>query len=137
MSSGGDARRSDNVYPYVASLTQVRLASMESHAHADSDARWPPVRGQRSLSGVRCGEGITRARKGKKEAIALVVDFGAPVRSNCSAKHLALQGEHLPIALSYLLQKPCRAVDISEEEVDTPPAEAGRCSGYVCPNGLR
>ena len=63
-------------------------------------------------------ERLACTRKCDEEGVALGIDFVAAVGGEGGPEQALMLGEHLRIALTKLLEKPRRPLDIGEEERD-------------------
>src|SRR5581483_6522903 len=92
-------------------LGEQRGAGMDADAHAHGS------RGKRSLD---LGSRLQRSKRGgegEKRSIAFAVDDLPAVRGGPILDHRSLRAEHLgPCGLAVRAQKPCRSLDVREEE---------------------
>src|SRR5262249_37720197 len=74
---GAAAGRADDVEAEVALVARVRLARVQADAHAEGGAMRPLELRMPALHVRRSDDGVTRAREGEEEGVALRVDLHA------------------------------------------------------------
>jgi hypothetical protein len=106
-----DPRGLMHVDPGVLSAHDERLARVQTHSHAE-----------RALRELRLGlhrrrDGLSNAREGNEEAIALRADLHAALRGKRSSQEPAVLGQNGRVPFrTKLLQQRCRLLDIGEEQ---------------------
>jgi hypothetical protein len=118
VAGGPDPGRTVNGKPGVASLGRHRMAGVQAHPHLDLHVVRPRVGEKRQLPLHGGEERLTRARKSDEEGVALGIYFVAAMGGEGGPEQTLMLAEHLRIALTKLLEKPCRPLDIGEEERD-------------------
>src|SRR5436189_26548 len=79
-SESPDARAPDDALSVISALAELRLASVETHAHAYLHALRPHLGSKRALAVDRSRRCVVCPRERDEERISLSVDFAAPVR---------------------------------------------------------
>jgi len=125
----GDARRSVHPEPEVPFVSDRGLSRVQAHAPPHLRALGPVVLCQ---SALRCNGGSQSrvgASEGEEERISLRVDL-ATVASFCRLpEDAAVAVEGVAVPVSELLEQSCRALDIREEEGDSPARQLGHSVG--------
>jgi len=124
-----DARRAMHAEPDVPFVSDLGLCRVQAHTDPNPGAVRPVVRCQSPLGYNGCSQSRVGAGKREEERIALRVDL-ATVASFCRLpKDSAVGAKDIAVPLSELLEQPCRALDISEEEGNGPLRELGHSIG--------
>jgi len=87
-----------------------RLAGVDAHANADRASVQSRLTVASSRKRIRC------AGKRDEEPIALRVDLHAIVTAEHVPKHTPMGGERIRVRVAELLEQPCRALDVREQE---------------------
>jgi len=104
-----------NVDADVPLVAQQRLARVDAHAHTDRRTG-EPVAGPR-----RRRERVRRPRERNEEGVALDFDLHPTVRREGVPHHRPVCRQFPPVPVgTKLLQKPRRALDVSEQKGDGP-----------------
>src|SRR5215218_3462392 len=120
MSSGADPRRAMHIQTDVVIQPDLRLAGVDTHAHAHLDALGPTPGRERPLRAHRGGDRVARPREGDKERITLGVDLATVVLIERHAQQALMLAKHLGVAAAQPRQQPRRTLDVAEQERDGP-----------------
>ncbi len=107
-----------NVKAEVGVVTDVRLAGVHPHAHADLDAFGPGVAGERLLRGDGCRGSRPSVLEDDEELVAPVIDDVSASLFHGSAEKLAVVGQNLGVPIPQALKELRRSFDVGEEEGD-------------------
>jgi hypothetical protein len=91
---------------------QPRLTRVEPHPHPDRAAC------QRALSILGGCDGIRRPTEGGEERVTLGIHLDPVVRGEGGAQNAAMLVQGPGVALAELLEQPCRALHVGEEQRD-------------------
>ena len=112
VTGGGDARSAMHIEPDVSLLGDQRLPGVQSDAHSDRSA------GERLACRRRRRQRIGGPRKRDEERVALCIDLDAAEAMELLAQGATVIDQNLGVSIAELLEQPCRARDIREQERD-------------------
>jgi hypothetical protein len=117
--------------PDVPPVSDVGLSRVQTHTDPNLDPFGPVVLCKRLLDYNGGSQGRVSAGKCEKERISLRVDLATPPRLYRLPQDAPVLVEDVVVPLSELLEQPCRALDVSEEEGDGPSRELGHSVGVL------
>jgi hypothetical protein len=98
VAGSADPRRSVHVQTDVVMLADLRLAGVDTHAHAHIDALGPTPGGERPLRGHGGGDSVARPPERNEERVALGLNLVTVVRLERRPQQAAMLGKHLGVA---------------------------------------
>jgi len=114
VSGGGNARGSVHIDTDVVLAGDDGLAGVDAYADANRAV------GERALRSLGGGDGAGGALKRHEEGVALRTDLDATVVLEGAPEDAPVLSEDIHVPVAELVDEPCRALDIGEEEGDRP-----------------
>jgi hypothetical protein len=131
MAGRADPRRAMHVQTDVIILTDLRLAGVDAHPHANVDALRPTLGRQRPLRADRSGDRVARPHERDEERVTLSVDLPAVVLVERRAQQALMLAKHRRVAAAQPRQQPRRTLDVAEQEGHGAAGKLGDTPSYA------